>query len=138
MTYDGFCKQLIDEGIAAARADYTNDRPDMLAGSLEGFEACRGKQPHEISDLLAIARQESQIAMQTAYEDDVSGARYQHLSCKQAEIEWVANVISAALEPAGEPPIVIVTARGLMKAASILNGAALLYNIGWFSTKHEF
>jgi hypothetical protein len=138
MTYDDFCKQLIDDGIAAARADYADDRPDMLAGSLEGFEACRGKAPHEILELLSLARQESRVAMQRAYENDtpkgfpnppatgnVFGARYQHLACKEAEIEWVLNVVSAALESSGEKPLTYITARGVLAAGRILNGGLL-------------
>ena len=53
MNYSEFLDRIIDEGKAAAIADYTKPRDaDRLKGALEGFEACRGKLPHELKEVL--------------------------------------------------------------------------------------
>ena len=106
---------IIDDGIEAARADYT--RPDQglwLEGSIAGFEECRGKTPPEIADLILAARLRADQAMR---DED---ARYWYWRCRSLEIEWVANVLSNIMMAQGWPAIGIATYRGLMKAAEII------------------
>jgi len=123
MTYEEFLRRTIDEGIEAARQSY--QRPDQahkLEGSIAGFEACRDKKPAEILALLTAAEAESRAAMHGtgSSDDDPALKNYWRLRCKTLEIEWVANVLSAALVCNNLQPIVPPTARGMFKAASIL------------------
>lgn len=111
---DSFLTRVIDDGIEAARRDYVFS-PDKLKGAVAGFEACRGKAPAELAELLAESRRN-----QAAAYFDSTLAHYWELTCYAAEVEWVCNVLSAALMNGGGDPIVPVTARGMMKAAGIL------------------
>ena len=48
--------QIIDDGIEAARADYSKPRDKLkLDGSIKGFEDCRDKVPYQIADLIVSA-----------------------------------------------------------------------------------
>jgi hypothetical protein len=51
---------------------------------------------------------------------------YWRQRCKEAEVEWVCNVVSALMGANGMPPIpgVHVTARGLMAASRCFDIAA--------------
>lgn len=115
MDYDGFLNRIIEDGIAAAKADY--DKPeekDKLEGSIEGFNACRGKDPAGLIKLLAEAQRRTVEAHRE------QAANYWRIRCFEAEVEWVCNVISAGLASSGFTPIVPVTANGGMQAARIL------------------
>jgi hypothetical protein len=122
MPYEDFLARVIDDGIAAAKADYS-DR-NKLAGALAGFEQCRDRYPHELATLLEEARR----ATAHAYADRECGySGYWYTRCRELEIEWVCNVVSAALTfavvppgPITRTPIVPPTARAVMKAAEIL------------------
>jgi hypothetical protein len=117
MRYEELLTKIIDAGIEVARADYAKRSGDlgeaMLRGSIEGFEACRGKQPDEIAKLY---READRAGMWT---DDPPA--YWQARCKAAEIEWVANVLSAGL------PIPILpwhpTAKGALTYAKIVGVA---------------
>lgn len=127
MTYSAFLKRIIDDGIAAAKADYTHpEKAHMLRGSIAGFEACRGKTPHEIAELLIESRK---LAQRLYFErdEDPNAEKYWEANCFALEVEWVANVLSAgmtcqmgATELEKAQAIVPPTARGVMKAAEIL------------------
>jgi hypothetical protein len=53
MNYHEFLERVVDEGIAAAKAYYTRpEQKQKLDGSIAGFEACRGKTPPELKELL--------------------------------------------------------------------------------------
>ena len=115
MTLNDALNQIIDDGIQAARADYTKPRQKIkLDGSIKGFEECRGKSPSEISELLASAAKD----MTDAHARQASD--YWYWACRRAEIEWVANVLSNILHANGMPPISMMTYRGAMKAAEII------------------
>jgi len=117
MNYDEFLSRVIDEGIEAVKEDYKGDTPAKKRkreGSVKGFEECRGKLPMELSDLFLEANRKTQ----QAYRDQ--GDDYWYWRCREAEIEWVCNVVSAAMENSGTRGIVPVTASGMRKAASIL------------------
>ena len=107
--------QIIDDGIEAARADYSKPRDKLKRdGSILGFEECRGKAPAEISALLSAAGEK----MIEAHREQ--SPQYWYWSCRQAEIEWVANVLSCIMAAQGWPPIAMMTARGHLKAAEII------------------
>jgi hypothetical protein len=111
--------QIIDDGIEAARSDYLKpgDKP-KLDGSIHGFEECRGRSPDEIADLLVAA---SEKVVEVFREQS---PQYWFWRCRQAEIEWVANVLSHIMVAQGWAPIAMMTARGGMKAAEIIGVAA--------------
>jgi hypothetical protein len=117
MELNSFLTRIIDDGIRAARRDYAH-KPDRLRGALAGFEACRGKTPEEIANLLAAARTATRDAQLVPQRD--STISYWEIRCREAEIEWVANCLSAALAGIGLRTIITPTARGYMKAAEVL------------------
>ena len=132
MTLDEVLSRIINDGIEAAKHDYApenygGDRPTqrgLLAGSVAGFEACRGKTPDELKALLHDARQKSHDAMATVYHLD--GKRKADLKAVwyakgyEGEVEWVCNCVSAVLMNEGLPTIVPPTARGMMRVAEIV------------------
>jgi len=116
-TYATLLERVVDDGIAAARADYTREhQKPMLEGSVAGFEACREKSPPELAALLLDARTETG-ARRRAEQDPEN---YWWARCFDLEVEWVCNVMSAALMNSGQPVIVPPTMRGVKKAAEIL------------------
>lgn len=114
MAYDNFLNQVIDEGIAAASESYKDDL-ERLKGAKAGFEMCRKKTPKQLFNHLMNARTALNEAFQANDFDD-----YWEIRTYELEIEWVCNVVSAALVNEGLQPIIPVTARAVMKAASIL------------------
>ena len=111
--------QIIDDGIEASRLDYSKPRDKQkLDGSIRGFENCRGKEPNEIAALLLEANATAQARHGQDGPDD-----YWYWRCRALEIEWTANVLSAILDANRQPPIVPITARGVMKAAEIIGVA---------------
>jgi hypothetical protein len=123
MDYNDFLTQVIEDGITAAKADYTKpEDKDKLEGSIEGFEACRGKDPTALLKLL----QEAQKRTQEAYREQ--SADYWRIRGFEAEIEWVCNVVSAAFIDTSLR-IVPVTVHGREQAARILaDGVAIVSN----------
>lgn len=115
-TWDAFVTKIIDDGIAAARADYAHDAAKMK-GAVAGFEACRNKDPLQLRNLLSDARRKAG-ALYFVEEEKLDA--YWEARCFELEVEWVCNVVSAALVNRGDPPILQPTARGVMKAAEIL------------------
>jgi hypothetical protein len=117
MNYNEFLTRVIDEGIAAATADYTNESDkDQLEGSIAGFNACRDKSPEQLVELWTKAGMD----VNNAFGD--MEKRYWFFRCYQLEVEWVINVVSAMLMNEGYKPLLawLPTANGGMKAASIL------------------
>lgn len=120
-SYITFLNAVIDDGIKGARADYTKpEDKDRLEGSIEGFEACRNKSPAELLQLLHQTRKETI----EAYGDDIS--HYWRIHSREAEVEWVCNILSAAMANSGLTPIMQPTARGAMQAARILAGGTMI------------
>jgi len=113
MEYNTLLTRIIDEGIEAAKKSYAN-RPDKLKGSVDGFESCRGKSPAELASALAAAGAATNAARICRADN------YWEVRCFELEVEWMCNVVSAALLNQGLPTIVQPTARGMMKAASII------------------
>jgi hypothetical protein len=117
MEYYEFLKRIIDEGIDAAKADYTdpNDK-QHLDGSIAGFEACRNKLPEELVQVWTDVSKQVNMAFGDPEEN------YWYHRCYQLEVEWVINVVSAMLVNEGQDPLLswLPTANGMMKAASII------------------
>jgi len=117
MNYFDFLTRVIDDGIAAARVNYA-DQPHKCEGAVAGFEACRGKHPFQLAQLLIEANAQADKAFRA--HDDVDNCW--RLRCYVLEVEWVCNVVSCAIMNQDPKHAVIVTptARGFMKAAEIL------------------
>ena len=113
MDYQEFLTQVVEQGIEGARKDYNHDS-DKFKGAIQGFEACRGKSPTELAELLNAARTSQQDAFQRQDE------HYWYFRCYEAEVEWTCNCVSAMLANEGLPPIILTTARGMMQAARII------------------
>lgn len=114
-TFNELLNRIIFLGKQAATQDYTKpEDAHKLRGSLAGFEACRNKSPSEIAALLAEADRDVTSSL------DSPSEVYWEKVCRLAEIEWTANVLSAALANEGLPTIVNPTARGVLQAAKIL------------------
>lgn len=116
MNYQQFLNEVIAGGRAGAIADYTrDDQKLMLAGAMEGFDACINQTPDQLRELLAAAGQR----LHQAYLENADD--YWKHQCYWAEIEFVCNVVSAMLMNEGQEPIVLPTARGAMRASEILS-----------------
>lgn len=113
MNYGDFIARVISDGLEAARADYA-DKPLHREGSVRGFEECLGLLPGDIGELLIEANDRCTQAHRDSADD------YWYWRCRAAEIEWVANVVSAANMNSDLPVIVTPTMRGVMKAAELL------------------
>lgn len=123
MPWHQFLNRIISDGIAAARRDYVGpEHSPRLEGSIAGFEACGGKTISELATLLAESREKVHAGL-LRRENEVDTTRYWYLRCYEAEVEWVCNVVSAALMNIGQPTIIPPTARGVSKAAEILGVA---------------
>lgn len=117
MKYSDFLTRIVDDGIKACRKSYENDT-QKREGAVAGFNACRGRTIFELRQQLDLARKAADAAFA------VDRSNYWYLRCFHAEVEWVCNVVSAALQNQGEEPIVTPTVRGYMKAAEILGVGA--------------
>jgi len=118
MGYTEFLTKVIDEGIEAAKSDYTEESKKLeLEGSIAGFEACRNKSPEELIEVW----NEASKKMNDAFGEQRDN--YWWFRCFQLEVEWVCNVVSAMLMNQGKySPLLswLPTVRGAMKAASIV------------------
>jgi hypothetical protein len=121
MTLAEFTTAVIEAGLLSIEDDPQLQRhPKRMQGSREGFEACRGKSPNELRELLEQANTTSETARRerTGDIEDYWRARYFAL-----QVEWVCNTVSAVLMNEDLPIIVPVTARGAINAAKILKRA---------------
>jgi hypothetical protein len=117
LEYYEFLSKIINDGIEAAKADYNKPKDEhRLSGSLEGFESCRNKSPDELSTLLLNARKEATEKLR----HDEKVEEYWFHRCKELEIEWVCNCVSAILQNHGLPTLITPTARGVLKAAEVV------------------
>lgn len=127
MNLQEFLDKVIDAGIEAARRDY--NRPDQLhklEGSIEGFEACRDKTPLGLLLLLKQVGEDRNKYMRNTFgrdEKEEEIKKYWRLRCKELEVEWTCNCVSAILINQGLPPIITPTVRGTIQADKILKEA---------------
>lgn len=122
MTLNTFVDEIIAQGIPAAETDY-KDRPDELEGAKQGFEACRGKNTKELTDLLTEARRKEQALYTESVMDKAKLPEFKKARAFAAEVHWVCNVLSVVLEENKLQPLVPPTARGVIAANKILGGA---------------
>jgi len=110
--------RIIDDGIVVAKADYKlPEQKQKRDRSVAGFEACRGKTPAQLAELLESARKSTREA-------HLNEARnYWEIRCFESEVEWVCNCASAILANQHLPVIVTPTYRGVMKAAQVVGVA---------------
>ena len=119
MNYEEFLTQVIDNGLKSIAEDARMAKyPKRVEGSKEGFEACRGKTPEQLAQLLVEANRKTLNARM-----DYKGPTIEEY-WKQVhyalQIEWVCNSVSALLMNQGLPVIVNPTARGLINASKIV------------------
>lgn len=104
---------IIDDGIEASKASYSEPINYLkLAGSIRGFEDCRNLDLVGLSKLLV----------------EVAHTRYVHQNlpdywfwrCREAEVEWVCNVLSAIFLTNHLPVLISPTLRGMLKATEII------------------
>lgn len=124
VTYWDLLGRVIADGIVAATADYSDDnlnrhKSHKLCGSIAGFDACRNREPRQLGELLREARRETWQTYCVIGRTEGTGD-YWYWRCRELEIEWVCNVVSACLANQGLPVIIQPTYRGVMKAAEIV------------------
>jgi hypothetical protein len=118
MNYEEFLDQLINKGIDGVEKHYPNEEQShKREGSIAGFEACRGKNPVQLKQLLIEAGEERETARQRRAKD------YWHYRYKEVQIEFVCNAVSVCLVNQGQTPIIPPTARGMMAAANVVGVA---------------
>lgn len=113
MSYADFIDKIIETGVAGAREHY-GEHSEKFRGSKAGFEDCRGKVPIDLTKLLKRVRQDAVEARLQGKSD------YWYWRCREAEVEWVCNCVSAVLVSSGNEPIVPPTYRGMAHAQRIL------------------
>lgn len=115
MNWDNFINQVVDRGIEAAKRDYTRaDQKALLDGSVAGFTACRDTSVTELIKILQKAWKEFAKVDPSLTESIWFARGYYN------EVQWVCNVVSAALYNQNLPVIIQPTARGMRTAAEIL------------------
>src|SRR5262245_60348172 len=106
------------DGIAEASATYTRrEEADELQGAIEGFELCQGIE--HTDHLLEALHQANARAIAAVADEAADQARW---TCRVAKIEWVCNVVSAALVAHGQEALgpLWPTASAMLRTASIL------------------
>lgn len=117
MPYLDFLNAIIDDGIEAARADYTKPHQTNLRdGAIAGFEECRGLDIMAVEALALEAAKRARQAMQDRAAD------HWYWRGRSAEIGWVRDVVTAVQWVFGHAPQVRPSGRALVKAYEILGG----------------
>lgn len=116
MDYLTFLTHIIEDGLAGAKKSYaTPEQAAKLRGSTQGFEECRRREP---AALLTLRGEAGDHATKLVGSENVD--LYWECQCRFLEIDFVCNVVSAALLNEGKAPIVTPTSRGVIRAAEIL------------------
>lgn len=114
--FDKLVEDIVEDGIKAARNDYSKPEDKLrLEGSIKGFEECLGKNTAELAELLGSARKKVMEKFDEQAED------YWYWRSREGEIEWVCNVVSAALVALGLTVIVSPTGAGYRKLMELAN-----------------
>jgi hypothetical protein len=124
MSIKAFVDEIVAQGVAAAEVDY-KDRPDDLEGAKQGFEACRDKDPRQLSELLTEARKREQECYTASILDKAKLPEFKKARAFTSEVHWVCNVLSAVMEDHKLQPIVPPTAKGVKMAEQILGAKPL-------------
>ena len=115
MNFNKFLNKVIDNGIAAAKKDYTSN-DEKRNGSIAGFDACRDKTHEELLEVW----QDSLDYVEEARKE--RSDNYWWFRCYQLEVEWVLNVVSVVLVNEGQEPLLnwLPTANAYMAADKVL------------------
>lgn len=106
---------LVEDGIEETRhAQSEPGRQGLRRGATDAYEACRGREPGELSDLLAAAA----IARVEGARRDADDLDY--LTGYETAVEFVAAVMSCAFEYHRLPPITRITLKARMRYAAIV------------------
>ena len=112
MNINEFLEIIINDGIESVKKCYSKPEDDhKLKGSIDGFEACRNKNPLELRGLFEKTCKERM----GAFDHD----NYWRIAYKNLQVEWVCNCVSAILLNQKLPVIIPPTARGVMRAAEV-------------------
>jgi hypothetical protein len=113
MKLNQLINRLADDGIKSVVEAYPN-REDKRLGSIDGFNACRGKTIEELRDLLAEAKKKSK--------QHRSLAEYWRHRYFEIQVEFVCNCVSVVLLHEGKQNQIIVepTLRGTVRIREIL------------------
>ena len=125
MTYEDLLDRIIADGIAEVRETYADPKErHKRDGAIEGFEACRAKEPGELVTLWTEAEQRAAQIARERRENASSGEAFDYWRqrYKTLQIEWVCNVVSVGLVNSGQPALLyhLPTAHAAMKYAAIV------------------
>jgi hypothetical protein len=124
MTYTEFLDRVVSDGLESITKDeWITKYPKRLEGSRLGFEACRGKLPEQLAELLRDAEGRCMRSREETEGPDSDIEDYWRERYRAIQIEWVCNTVSAMLMNEGKATIVTPTARGVMNAARIVGVA---------------
>jgi len=123
MNYFHFLEQVVDDGIAAVKVTYAeSSNKGKLEGAIAGFEACKGKAPDQLYELLKDSRKQTIKAYQENH------PQYWYYRHYELQVEWTCNVVGAMLDAQKIPHKFTVTARGMFKADEVLKRAKVELN----------
>jgi hypothetical protein len=128
MQFEQFLERVIEAGIEGAKHSYRKPEDEYkLRGSINGFEACRGKSITELGQLLKDSREQTHAALMQVHKAEILPEDYWQIRCSGLEVEWVCNCVSALifLRPdmlAGNDVLVAPTVRAVMLVQNILRG----------------
>ncbi len=116
MDYPEFLKQVIEKGIAGAKADFVSEKDkERLQGSIDGFNACTDKLPDELIELyIQSGKRANQAEIDSHDYDKPEGYHtfalepehgYWYYRQFQLEVEWVCNCVSVVMQHQGFPPL---------------------------------
>lgn len=112
MNFKGLINAICDDGDTSVRLTCSGDK---LEGALQGF--LESRMTLDPDDLQALVESSTRDVEQARHRRD---PKYWYWRYRALQIEWCANVVSAALYSNGLPVIVPPTYRGFLKAADIL------------------
>jgi hypothetical protein len=117
-----FVDRVCADGIAGAKSEYPRlDEADKLKGAIEGFELCQGIEHTE--HLLEALHQANARAVEAFADQAADLCRWR---TRVEKIEWVCNVVSAAL-----------VLRGLASLGPLWpTGQAVLASAALLGTRH--
>jgi hypothetical protein len=133
MDYPEFLDRILRAGLASLLThESLASHPEKLAGSRAGFEACRGKSPEELAELLQKAGEE-RLTMKRNAVGFERPAEYWYKRYFELQVEHVCNTVAARIFVSDEAswrtyyarlfPTSLPTTRGVNNAARILGVA---------------
>jgi hypothetical protein len=114
MRYQDFLNTIVEYSLPLVENFY-KDNKAALEGARAGLLACRDRTPPQLALLLARVENVRTLALHNTLVN-----RYFRLASYSSEVEWICNVVSAALVSMGMDPIIPSTNRGFAMAARII------------------